>query len=66
MILFSKEIKELVEKFSFRNIPSSEKGEGRFFRSASTGKWKANFSKNEIETLEGIMSETLQKIGYDG
>jgi len=60
------EIKKLVEKFSFKNIPSSEKGEGKFFRSASPGKWKENFSKNEIETLEGIMSETLQKIGYDG
>jgi len=45
----NEKLQEIVNKFSFINIPESEKGQGKFTRSATPGKWKENFSKEEIK-----------------
>ena len=58
-------IKEIVEKFSFEKIPEEEKGSGKITRFATPGKWKENFSEEEIKMMNDIMGETLKKLGYD-
>ena len=58
-------IKNLVEKYKFENIPSDEKGKGKFYRSATPEKWKENFSKKEVDVMNQIMGDTLKKNGYE-
>jgi len=58
-------IKGITNKYSFANIPEKEKGGGKFARSASPGLWKKNFSNEEKEVMNDIMSETLLKLGYE-
>lgn len=57
-------INELVEKYSFKNIPEKDKGEGKFRRFATPGKWKENFDDDEKKVIDSIMGETLKKIDY--
>jgi len=59
------ELKKIIDKYSFENIPENEKGSGKFNRSATPGKWKENFSKDEIEIMNNIMDETLKRLGYN-
>lgn len=58
------EIKEIVEKHSYKNIPSELKGKGMAIRSASPGKWKRNFNEDEKEMMTNIMNKTLFSLGY--
>lgn len=60
----NEQITNIVEKFSFKNIPESEKGEKKFRRFASPGKWNESFSENEKNILNRIMSNTLKKLDY--
>ena len=59
------ELKKLVDKFAFENIPSEKKGKGKQVRSASPGSWRVNLSHKEQEILEKIMGDTLGKFGYE-
>ncbi len=58
------ELENIVKKYSFENIPSELKGQGKFRRFASPGKWKDNFNDEEKSTIEKIMGSTLKKLGY--
>jgi len=58
------ELTDLVTKFNFENIPKEKKGPGKFFRSATPGKWKEHFNEEEKSTMNEIMGTTLQKLGY--
>ena len=58
------ELEEIVNKFSFENIPPEQKGKGKFYRFASPGKWKENFSIEEKNMMNEIMGDTLKKLGY--
>jgi len=58
------ELVQLIEKYKFENIPDEEKGEQKFFRSASPGKWREHFSEDEQKFMNEIMGTTLQKLGY--
>lgn len=60
-----KQLKNLIEKFSFKKIPEKKKGHGQFTRGASSGNWKQNFDKREQTALENIMGKTLRRIGYE-
>jgi len=59
-----KKLEQIVEKYSFENIPSEKKGSGKVTRSASPGKWKENFSEEEQRIMSEVMSETLSQLGY--
>ena len=59
------EIRHAIEKSKFENIPSSEKGPGKFYRTAKVGGYKDNFSKEEQELMNSIMGETLKKMNYE-
>jgi len=57
-------LKEIIEKYSFKNIPEKDKGVGKSARSATPGKWEEHFSDEEKELMQKIMGVTLKKIGY--
>jgi len=59
-----KDLRELVEKYSFSKIAPKNKGAGKVTRSATPGKWKENLSEEEKELAEEIMGKTLRKLGY--
>lgn len=59
-----KELKKIIDKFSFEKIPEDQKGSGKFRRFAKPGLWKQNLSDEEKELLENIMGDTLKKLGY--
>jgi len=61
----SKILNDLVEKFSFKNIPKDKKGTKKFARSASPGSWQEHFDENEKAMMEKIMRSTLDKLGYN-
>jgi stalled ribosome alternative rescue factor ArfA len=58
------ELENITEKYSFKNIPKNQKGEGKFKRSASPGKWKENFNEEQQNIMHEVMGPTLKKIGY--
>ena len=57
-------LNEIIEKFSFENIPDDQKGKGKFNRSARPGLWKENFSDEEKKIMNEVMGVLLQKLGY--
>jgi len=59
------DLKEIVEKYDFSNIPNSKKGAGKFTRFAKPGSWKQNFSEKEKEIMNTIMSKNLKDLGYE-
>lgn len=58
------ELENIVRCYSFENIPSELKGQGKFRRFATPGKWKENFSEEEKAMMEKIMGSTLREYGY--
>jgi len=58
------QLNKIVEKSKFENIPEDQKGDGKFKRFATPGKWKENFSDEELDILEQIIGENLKKLGY--
>ena len=42
-----------------------EKGRGKFTRSATPGKWKENFSEEEIKIMDQEMGDLLKNLGYE-
>jgi len=59
------ELHAIIKSGSFDNIPSSQKGSGKFYRSASPGSWKKNLSQHEKALMHSIMSDTLVKMDYN-
>jgi len=59
-----KEIRKIVNKFAFENIPKNQKGQGKFKRFAYPGKWKENFNDEEKVLLTKLIGENLKKLGY--
>ena len=58
------ELKKLVTRYSFENIPDNEKGKGKQRRSATPGKWKENFTDKEQKMMEEIMRSKLLELKY--
>jgi len=59
------ELGKIIEKYSFKNISSENKGKSKFFRSATPGKWKENFTDEEKKIMNKIMGNLLKKLGYE-
>lgn len=55
---------QIVNKYSFENIPKSKKGAGKVQRTATPNRWKNVFSSEEQEVMNTIMEPTLKKLGY--
>ncbi len=58
------DLQKLIKVHDFKNIPDSEKGKGKFTRSAKSGGWKTNFDKEEHDLMNSIMGKTLEKFSY--
>lgn len=58
------ELARTVEKHSWKNIPDSEKGEGKFYRRGSPGGWKEDLTPEEIKLVEDITAPTMETLGY--
>ena len=63
--VFNSELSNIVEKFTFENLPEEEKGLGTQRQFAKLSIWKEKFSHDEIEILKEIMGSNLGQLGYD-
>jgi len=59
------ELERIIERYDFKNIPKSQKGIGKFNRSAKIGGWKNNFNEEEKSIMNELMSENLKNMGYE-
>ncbi len=55
------ELARAVEKHSWENIPEEEKGEGKFYRKATSGGWKEDLTPEQAETVERITAPLLKE-----
>jgi len=58
----TKKLQDIVNRYAFENIKT--KGEDKPVRTASPGKWREKFSKEEQELMNNIMFDVLQRLGY--
>lgn len=58
-------LSEIIEKYSFKNIPEAKKGSGKFTRSASPGDYKKNLTEEEIKIINDIIKPVLEKLDYE-
>lgn len=58
-------LNSIIKRHDFDNIPSNQKGLGKFYRSASPGRWKKSFNENEKREMNLIIGKTLESFGYD-
>ena len=59
------ELKKIITKYSYENIPETNKGKGKFVRTAEPGTWKKNLTSEEKIIMEKIMLESLKTLGYE-
>jgi hypothetical protein len=57
-------ISELVEKYSYENLPEAQNGDYKKVRKAFPGLWNDHFNEEERVVLNEIMGETLARLGY--
>jgi hypothetical protein len=56
------ELRRVVEKHSWENIPEEEKGEGKFYRKASPGGWREDLTPQQAEVVEEITAPLLKQL----
>lgn len=49
------------EKHSWKNIPNSEKGEGKFYRKASSGGWKEDLTERQARIVEEVTTPLIER-----
>jgi hypothetical protein len=59
------ELKRVIEKHSWENIPEGEKGEGKFYRKATPGGWRQDLTPEQADTVERITAPLLKEF-YPG
>ncbi len=59
------ELKKIIERYEFDNIPKSKKGPGKFTRAATPGGWKNNFDDAEKDLMNSKMKDDLKKFDYE-
>jgi hypothetical protein len=60
----SEDIRTLVRRLEFGQIPPHRRGPGQFARAATPGLWKENLSPDEQQLLESIIGPKLRECGY--
>lgn len=58
------ELQKIIDAHDFKKIPAEDKGKGKFYRSASPGGWKNNFTKEEQDLMNSIMGKALKEMRY--
>jgi hypothetical protein len=52
---------EVVDKHSFENIPQRERGEGKFYRKATSGGWKDDLTPEQAKIVEDITAPLIHE-----
>jgi hypothetical protein len=52
---------EVVDKHSFENIPQRERGEGKFYRKATSGGWKDDLTPEQARIVEDITRPLIEE-----
>lgn len=58
------DLAKIVSIYDFENISPSQKGQGKFNRTAMIGGWRISFSEKEQELMNSIMGDTLKQMAY--
>ena len=53
---------QIVEKHSFENIPQRERGEGKFYRKATSGGWKDDLTPEQAKIVEDITAPLINEL----
>jgi hypothetical protein len=59
------ELRAVVEKHSFEQLPTEQRGPKEFFRAAQPGLWRQNLSPEEQAAVVGILGPKLRELGYE-
>jgi hypothetical protein len=51
------QLREVVQKHSWDNIPDEKKGRGKFFRKAQPGSWKEDLTEEQVKTVERVIGD---------
>jgi hypothetical protein len=60
------ELAQAVEKNSWEKIPEEKKGEGKFYRRASSGGWREDLTEKQIAIIEEITSPIIDEFYQAG
>lgn len=50
---------QVIDKHAWENVPEEEKGEGKFYRKATSGGWREDLTPTQARTIEEITSPLL-------
>lgn len=53
---------EIVGKHSWENIPQRERGEGKFYRKATSGGWREDLTPEQAKIVEGITAPLIDEL----
>ena len=56
-----KKLTEIVEKHSWENIPQRERGEGKFYRKATSGGWREDLTPEQAKIVEDITGTLIEE-----
>ena len=51
-----------MDKHSFENIPQRERGEGKFYRKATSGGWKDDLTPEQASIVEDITAPLIDEL----
>jgi hypothetical protein len=54
------DLARVVSRHSFENIPQRERGEGKFYRKATSGGWREDLTPEQAELVENITAPLIQ------
>jgi len=55
------ELRRVVEKHSWENVPEEEKGRGKFYRRGTPGGWKEDLTPRQVEVVERATASLLER-----
>ena len=55
-----KMLAEIVDKHSWENIPRRERGEGKFYRKATSGGWREDLTPERAKIVEDITAPLIE------
>ncbi|HET7271365.1 MAG TPA: hypothetical protein VFI90_09810, partial [Rubrobacter sp.] len=56
------QLEAAVAKHSWEQIPSTDKGKGKFYRKAQPGSWRGDLSKDQISLVEDITGPVIRDL----
>jgi hypothetical protein len=54
-------LEEVVNKHSWENIPQRERGEGKFYRKATSGGWREDLTPEQANIVENITAPLIEE-----